>query len=91
MTSVLPTSVVHQEFAHDIIIDCSDRNPTLVCSELTVTLTHLADWLDEIGLLLNATKTQVMPRGNDATPCVVKYRDTVLEVTQTAKVSWCDH
>ena len=34
------------------------------------------------------TKTQVMllkPRGNDATPCVVKCRDTVLEVTQTAK------
>ena len=38
--------------------------------------------------LLNATKTQVMLlklRGNDANPCVVKCKDTVLEVTQTAK------
>ena len=72
--SVLPASVVHQEFADDIIIDCSDRDPTIVCSLCT----RLADCLDEIGLLLNATKTQVMllkPRGNDGTPCVVKCRD----------------
>ena len=61
IASVLPTSLVHQEFADDIIIDCSDRDPTFVCSELTITLTRLADWLDEMGLLLNATKTQVMP------------------------------
>ena len=80
--------MVHQEFAGNIIIDCSDRDPTPVCSELTATLTRLADWLDEIGLLLNATKTQVMllkPCGNDATPCVVKCRDTELEETKTAK------
>ena len=32
IASVLPTSVVHQEFADDIIIDCSDRDPTRVCS-----------------------------------------------------------
>ena len=62
--------------------------PPFVCPVLTATLTLLVDWLDEISLLLSATKTQVMilkPRGNDATSCVVKCRDTVLELTQTAK------
>ena len=79
---------MHQEFADDIILDCSDYDATDVCNRLTVALTRLADWLDSIGLLLNAAKTQVMllkPRGRDATPCIVSCRGTALEVTRTAK------
>ena len=88
LSTVLPISVVHQEFADDIILDCSDYDATDVCNRLTVALTRLADWLDSIGLLLNAAKTQVMllkPRGRDATPCIVSCRGTALEVTRTAK------
>ena len=53
---ILPTTVCHQEFADDIVIDISDENPTTVCNALTAAVTSLANWLHEIGLLLNSQK-----------------------------------
>ena len=57
---ILPTTVCHQEFADDIVIDISDENPTTVCNALTAAVTSLANWLHEIGLLLNSQKTQLL-------------------------------
>ena len=56
---ILPTTVCHQEFADDIVIDISDENPTTVCNALTAAVTSLANWLHEIGLLLSSQKTQL--------------------------------
>ena len=57
---ILPNTVCHQEFADDIVIDISDENPTIVCNALTAAVTSLANWLHEIGLLLNSQKTQLL-------------------------------
>jgi len=79
---------MHQEFADDIILDYSHTSAATVCTRLTHALTALANWLAEIGLLLNASKTQVMllrPRGSPDTPCVVKCNGTVLDTTRAAK------
>ena len=57
---ILPTTVCHQEFADAIVIDISDENPTTVCNALTAAVTSLANWLHEIGLLLNSQKTQLL-------------------------------
>ena len=40
---ILPTTVCHQEFADDIVIDISDQNPTTVCNALTAAVTSLAN------------------------------------------------
>ena len=88
VSSILPPLVRNQEFADDIVIDTSDPDPAVVCSRLTTALTCLDEWLTEIGLLLNSSKTQVMllkPRGRDLTPCVVKCKDIVLSVTNVSK------
>ena len=88
VSSILPPLVRNQEFADDIVIDTSDPDPAVVCSRLTTALTFLDEWLTEIGLLLNSSKTQVMllkPRGRDLTPCVVKCKDIVLSVTNVSK------
>ena len=47
-------------FTDDIVIDISDENPTTVCNVLTAAVTSLANWLHEIGLLLNSQKTQLL-------------------------------
>jgi len=74
-----------------------------VCAELTLAMTSLADWLDDIGLLLNPGKTQVMlikPRGVRDAPCSVQCNGVALKVTRTAKylgvvvddeLSWTSH
>ena len=70
------------------MIDTSDADPAVVCSRLITALTCLEKWLADIGLLLNASKTQVMllkPRGRDLTPCVVKCKGIVLSVTNVSK------
>ena len=52
-------------------------------------MTRLSHWLEDIGLLLNTAKTQVLfirPRGNFAAPpSTVICRDQILEVTKVAK------
>ena len=88
MSSVLPGSVCHQEFADDVALDYSDYQPDLVCSVLSNAVTRLAEYLDNIGLLLNASKTQVMfvrPRGCLEGPSEVKCGTTVLDVTPVTK------
>ena len=60
----------------------------MVCSRLTTALTCLDEWLADIGLLRNASKTQIMllkPHGRDLTPCVVKCKGIVLSVTNASK------
>ena len=70
------------------MIGTSDAGPAVVCSPLITALTCLDEWLADIGLLLNASKTQVLlikPRGRDLTPCVVKCKGIVLSVTNVSK------
>lgn len=102
---IIKQPVLHQEFADDIILDYSNSDPNVVCTKLTNALTCLANWLGDIGLLLNASKTQVMmlpPRGAPATstPYIVKCNGIVLEITRVAKylgviidseLSWSPH
>ena len=63
---VLPSCVCHQEFADDILLDCAGQNLTEIANSLSVAITNVEKWLTNRGLLLNASKTQVMyvhPRG----------------------------
>ena len=88
VSCILPPLVRNQEFADDIVIDTSDADPAVVCSCLTTALTCLDEWLADIGLLLNASKTQAMllkPHGRDLTSCVVKCKGIVLSVTNVSK------
>ena len=88
ISDVIPCIVVHQEFADDIILDYSDSDLDTVCKTFTTAVTRLSDWLSEIGLLLNTSKTQVMviqPRGLTGNIPVVKCKDQALTVTSTVK------
>ena len=88
MSSILPAAVFHQEFADAIIVDFSHCNPATVCSALTDIVTCLSEWLTSIGLLLNATKTQVMfirPRGCVAGPSEVRCGTALLDTTNISK------
>ena len=70
------------------MIDTSNADPAVVCSRLTIALTCLDEWLADIGLLLNASKTQAMllkPRGRDLTPYMVTCKGIVLSVTNVSK------
>ena len=73
MSSVLPGSVCHQEFADDVALDYSDYQPDLVCSVLSNAVTQLAEYLDNIGLLLNASK---------------RHGEITCLVTQECQVAW---
>ena len=88
MSSILPAAVFHQEFADDIIVDFSHCNPATVCSALTDAVTCLSEWLTSIGLLLNASKTQVMfirLRGCVAGPSEVRCGTELLDTTNVSK------
>ena len=50
----------HQEFADDIIIETSHPDPHVVSAKLSEGIICLADWLEDRGLLLNQSETQVM-------------------------------
>lgn len=103
ITDAVPQSICHQEFADDIVLDYSHSDPAVVCTALTQAITDLASWLNDIGLVLNSAKTQVMflrPRGYRDGPCSVSCGDSVLEVTHKAKylgviiddqLSWRSH
>ena len=86
--TILPPSVQHQEFADDIVIDCSHSDPAVVCRALTQAMTNLATWLEDIGLLLNTSKTQLLfirPRGTAAIQPEVFCNSEKLCVTPTAQ------
>lgn len=86
--SAIPSPVFHQEFADDIMLDCSNSDPKIVTSALTTGVTSLAAWLEEIGLILNSKKTQVLfirPRGGNAVASSVFCGTDKLETTATAK------
>ena len=62
----VPISVSHQEFADDVVLDCSGPNIHTIAQDLSVAITDVSSWLTDMGLLLNPSKTQVMfihPRG----------------------------
>ena len=74
---ILPRSICHQEFADDIIIDTSHRDPHVVTAKLSESIACLADWLEDRNLHLNQSKTQVMfikPRGVMVVPGIVNCR-----------------
>ena len=50
----------HQEFADDIELEFSHRDPQVMETTLSVAVSSLEKWLTSIGLLLNRQKTQVM-------------------------------
>ena len=104
LSSILPSEIAHQEFADDIMLDYSHKDPNVIGSILSTGVSKLADWLDDIGLLLNEKKTQVMfilRRG--ATPSQslqVKCRGFPLSIVNTVKylglhvdsdLSWSSH
>ena len=101
--TILPPSVQHQEFADDIVIDCSHSDPAVVCRTLTQAMTNLATWLEDIGLLLNTSKTPVLfirPRGAAAIQPEVFCNGEKLCVIHTAQylglvldndLSWAPH
>ena len=60
INTVLPAEVSHQEFADDIELEFSHRDPQVVATTLSVAVSSLEKWLTSIGLLLNCQKTQVM-------------------------------
>lgn len=64
----VPVDMKHQEFADDILLDSSNKDPDVVCRMLSEGVSKVAAWLTEIGLLLNSLKTKVLficPRGSN--------------------------
>ena len=85
---VLPSSVNHQEFADDILIDCSGKNAAENATLLSQAITAVQTWLNSRGLLLNTAKTQVMfihPRGVSADEYQVSCGPTLLETVKSVK------
>ena len=85
---ILPRSICHQEFVDDIIINTSHPDPHVVTAKLSEGITCLADWLEDRGLLLNQSKTQVMfikPRGVMVVPGIVNCRGAPLVTVSTVK------
>ena len=85
---ILPRSICHLEFADDIIIDTSHPDPHVVTAKLSEDITCLADWLEDRGLLLNQSKTQVMfikPRGKMVVYGIVNCRGAPLVDVSTVK------
>ena len=57
---LIPPGVVHQEFADDLELDYTHRDPQIVATMLSSAVSAVEDWLTGIGLLVNRSKTQVM-------------------------------
>ena len=88
LRSILSTSITHQEFADDIVVDHSNRDLSVVCTELSKAVTAASEWLTEIGLLLNTKKTQIMviqPRGISIDVPNVYCGSSKLDLTPAAK------
>ena len=88
ISRILPECISHQEFADDIIIDCSDVDSKRVVEKLSEGVSALERWLDDIGLLLNKKKTQVMfikPRGSVDVPFSVSCNGEDLATVSSAK------
>ena len=84
----LPPSIWNQEFADDVMLESSDRNPSEVCGQLTAAVTALSVWFQSRGLILNKRKTQVLflhPQAATPTDLQVKCGDDVLPIIQEAK------
>jgi len=89
MDACLPSTLVHQEFADDFLLEASSTSPHTVSQALTTGVSNLATWLDEKGLLLNEKKTTLLvikPRGLGAAPLPPVFcRQTQLTVHTHAK------
>ena len=89
LSSVLPAQLSHQEFADDIMLDYSHKDPTVIAATLSDGVTCLAKWLDDIGLLLNEKKTQIMfipPHGTTCAQYPAVYcKGFPLSVVSTVK------
>ena len=88
LSKVLPPAICHQEFVDDIVLDYSHHDPQVVGTTLSTAISELADWLQDIGLVLNSAKTQVMciqPRGEQRGIPPISCHDQPLAVTANAK------
>ena len=88
INTVLPAEVSHQEFADDIELEFSHRDPQVVATTLFVAVSSLEKWLTSIRLLLNRQKTQVMFIGaRNAAPVqhVVRSQAEVLQTVTSVK------
>ena len=75
LVQCLPAEVSNQEYADDIMLECTHLSPFTVCRSLSTAVTALGTWLEDRGLLINDRKTQVMilqPRGASASPPVLR-------------------
>ena len=87
-SEILPTNVLHQEFADDIILYCHHCDPAVVTSSLSMAINSLDKWLNEHGLLLNHSKTQVMfikPKGVQDVASTVTCHGKPLAIVNTVK------
>ena len=88
LSECLPDGTRHQEFADDILLDFSSKNPDMVAKLLSTAVTNVAAWLDSLGLVLNASKTQVMfisPRGAAPPEGKVYCNNKVLNTVNSAR------
>ena len=58
---VRPYGVTPTQFADDISLRASAETPAIVAQRLSGAVQHLSDWLRQLGLILNETKTQILP------------------------------
>ena len=103
ISDAIPSAVNNQEFADDILLDHSDKDPSVVIDALSRAVTNVATWLDSIGLLVNEKKTQVLfipPRGVEQPYGRVACRGADLDTVATVKylglyidkhLSWSAH
>ena len=85
----IPRPVVHQEFADDIVLKASGSR-AVVCTYLSTAVTNLSTWLEDRGLKLNQTKTQVLlitPRGGqqNAEPLQIRCDGKLLTIVSQAR------
>lgn len=89
ISCILPQRIFHQEFADDILLDYSSKDPGDIANTLSDGVSRLANWLSDIGLLLNEKKTQVMfipPRGlTPPVDAIVTCRNIPLVTVKTVK------
>ena len=88
ISTVMLSDVSHQEFADATMLDYCRCKPAVVAKLLSDAVSRLAEWLGEIGRLLNEKKTKRMfisPRGAGPVTERVICRNTALASVTTVK------
>ena len=88
LRDILPAAITNQEFADDIILDCSNSDQGIVVNSLSKAVTLVENWLGDLGLTINKQKTQVIfipPRGVAPPAFKVKCGTTEISTVESAK------